>query len=54
MKTKRGGKRIGSGRKPKYSEATITISFKVPESKKEEFKNYCNLKLKKYICASNC
>ena len=54
MKTKRGGKREGSGRKLKYNEKTITVSFKVPESKKEEFINYCNLKLKKYICASNC
>lgn len=29
----RGGKRKGAGRKPKYSEPTTTIAFRVPESK---------------------
>jgi len=47
MKT-RGGKRIGSGRKLKYNEPTVTISFKVPESKKKEFKEFCNKQLKNY------
>jgi hypothetical protein len=47
MKT-RGGKRIGSGRKLKYNEPTVTISFKVPESKKMEFKEFCNKQLKNY------
>lgn len=28
----RGGKRKGAGRKPKYKEATTTISFRVPVS----------------------
>lgn len=29
----RGGKRPGSGRKPKYNEPTTTIAFRVPVSK---------------------
>lgn len=48
MKTKRGGKRAGSGRKLKYNEETLTISFKVPGSKKSEFKLFCIEKLKTY------
>lgn len=48
MKTVKGGKREGSGRKLKYNEPTITMSFKVPESKAPAFKNFCILKLKTY------
>lgn len=32
-KKQRGGKRKGAGRKPKYSEPTTTIAFRVPKSK---------------------
>ena len=37
-KEKRGGKRPNSGAKPKYSEPTITIAFRVPISKVNEVK----------------
>ena len=37
-KEKRGGKRKGSGAKPKYNEPTKTIAFRVPESKVDEVK----------------
>jgi hypothetical protein len=33
-----GGARKGSGAKPKYSEKTTTIAFRVPVSKVEEVK----------------
>lgn len=33
-----GGARQGSGAKPKYSEKTTTIAFRVPISKVEEVK----------------
>ena len=33
-----GGARKGSGAKPKYSEKTTTIAFRVPISKVEEVK----------------
>jgi len=33
-----GGARQGSGAKPKYSEKTTTIAFRVPVSKVEEVK----------------
>ena len=40
MKTKKdwGGARKGSGAKPKYSEKTTTIAFRVPISKVDEVK----------------
>lgn len=37
-KENRGGKRPGSGRKPKYNEPTTTIAFRVPVSKVKEVK----------------
>lgn len=37
-KQNRGGKRKGSGRKPKYNEPTETISFRVPVSKTAKVK----------------
>lgn len=37
-KENRGGKRANSGSKPKYSEPTKTVSFRVPISKIEEVK----------------
>lgn len=41
-----GGKRIGAGRKPKYNEATVTVSFRVPESMKEKVKQMVHRILK--------
>lgn len=38
----KGGKRSGSGRKPKYTEETTTVSVRVPISKKEYYKNSFN------------
>jgi len=40
MKTDKqwGGARLGSGNKPKYSEKTTTIAFRVPISKVDEVK----------------
>lgn len=32
----KGGKRKGAGRKQKYGEATITVAFRIPKSKKEQ------------------
>jgi hypothetical protein len=46
MKPKKsGGKRIGSGAKPKYSEQTKTIAFRCPLSKIDEIKSLVKLKL---------
>lgn len=39
-KTTHGGKRKGSGRKPKYKEETTTIAFRVPKSLVEKVKKY--------------
>jgi len=38
MEVKKGGKRKGSGAKPKYNEKTTTIAFRVPISKVDEVK----------------
>lgn len=38
-KQNRGGKRKGSGRKPKYKEETTTIAFRVPVSKVSKIKD---------------
>jgi hypothetical protein len=40
--TNKGGKRSGSGRKPKYTELSTTVSIRVPASKKEYYKNSFN------------
>ena len=37
-KETRGGPRKGTGPKPKYNEATTTVAFRVPVSKKEKVK----------------
>ena len=37
-KKKSGGKRVGSGAKPKYSEQTKTVAFRCPLSKIDELK----------------
>ena len=38
-KTKKGGKRKGSGAKPRYNEPTKTIAFRVPISRIEHVKS---------------
>jgi len=47
-KEKRGGTRKGAGAKPKFGEPTITVAFRVPESKKPEIKTLVELKLNSY------
>jgi hypothetical protein len=42
---KRGGKRKGSGAKPKYSEQTKTVAFRCPLSKVDELKLVVKSKL---------
>ena len=44
-KTTHGGPRKNSGTKPKYSEPTKTITFRVPQSKVEDVK----VMVKKYL-----
>jgi hypothetical protein len=44
-KKKSGGKRIGAGRTPKFSEETTTFSCRVPISKKTELTEYVNAQL---------
>lgn len=39
IKTKKGGKRKGSGAKPRYNEPTKTIAFRVPVSRIEHVKS---------------
>ena len=48
-KSKRGGKRAGSGQKLKYNEETKTISFRCPISKVERLKEIVNSKLSEWI-----
>jgi hypothetical protein len=48
MKDKRGGKREGSGAKPRYNEPTKSISIRVPESKVEEVKAIVKEYLKQF------
>ncbi len=52
-KENRGGKRKGSGRKPKFDEETITIAFRVPISKVDEITLIVNKRLKKYLTNTN-
>jgi hypothetical protein len=47
-KENRGGKRANAGSKPKYSEPTKTIAFRVPESKINEVKAVVNELLTTY------
>mgnify|MGYP000426250060 CR=1 FL=1 len=44
-KSKRGGKRTGSGQKLKYNEETKTVAFRCPISKVEKLKEIVNAKL---------
>ena len=46
-KQTRGGKRPHAGRKLKYGEPTINITFRIPESCKDEVRNLVNDYLKK-------
>ena len=48
MTKKAGGKRIGSGAKPKFGEPTTTIAFRVPVSKVDELKDMVNTKLSEW------
>jgi len=48
VKKTRGGKRKGSGAKPKYSEPTKTISFRIPVSKEAEVKESIRMLLSSY------
>lgn len=43
-----GGKREGSGAKPKYSEKTTTVAFRCPMSKVDELKLIVNSKLSEW------
>lgn len=43
-----GGKRDGAGRKNKYGEETVIVNFKVPKTKKDEFKDKASRILKKW------
>lgn len=45
---KQGGKRNGSGAKPKYSEQTKTVAFRCPLSKVEELKLVIKSKLSEW------
>jgi len=47
-KLKHGGKRQNSGAKPKYTEPTKTIAFRVPISKIDEVKEAVNKMLLSY------
>jgi|JI9StandDraft_1071089.scaffolds.fasta_scaffold48209_3 hypothetical protein len=48
VKKQKGGKRIGAGRTPKFSEETTTFSCRVPISKKPELIEYVNTKLSEW------
>jgi hypothetical protein len=45
---KQGGKREGSGAKPKYSEGTKTVAFRCPLSKVDELKLFVKSKLSEW------
>jgi hypothetical protein len=47
-KSKRGGKRIGSGQKMKYNEQTKTVAFRCPLSKVNELKLIVKSKLSEW------
>ena len=48
-KSKRGGKRIGSGQKLKYNEETKTVAFRCPISKVEKLKEIVNAQLLEWV-----
>ena len=45
----KGGKRKGSGAKPKYSEQTKTVAFRCPFSKVDELKIVVKSKLSEWL-----
>ena len=47
-----GGKRKGSGRKSKYGEPSIRVTFRIPVSKYYEIKQIINNILKRYEVSS--
>ena len=47
-KSNKGGKRKGSGAKPKYNEQTKTVAFRCPLSKVDELKLIVKSKLSKW------
>jgi len=47
-KSNKGGKRKGSGAKPKYSEQTKTVAFRCPLSKVDELKSIVKSKLSEW------
>jgi hypothetical protein len=47
-KHKQGGKRLGAGAKPKYSEQTKTVAFRCPLSKVDELKLVVKSKLSEW------
>jgi hypothetical protein len=48
-KSKRGGKRTGSGQKLKYNEETKTVAFRCPVSKVEKLKEIVNAQLSGWV-----
>jgi hypothetical protein len=48
-KSKRGGKRNGSGQKLKYNEETKTVAFRCPLSKVEKLKEIVNAQLSEWL-----
>lgn len=52
-KNKHGGARRGAGRKEKYGEPTVTVSFRVPLSKAPAIKTIVNKKLLSYENQTN-
>ena len=48
-KSKRGGKRTGSGQKLKYNEETKTVAFRCPISKVDELKIVVKSKLLEWL-----
>ena len=48
-KSKRGGKRTGSGQKLKYNEETKTVAFRCPLSKVEKLKEIVNVQLSEWV-----
>ena len=43
---RRGGARPGSGQKKRYGEPTVSVCFRVPASKAEEFKGWARAMIK--------
>lgn len=48
MEVKKGGKRKGSGAKPKYNEQTKPVAFRCPLSKVDELKIIVESKLSEW------